>query len=367
MSQGTLNIPTNAFEGEEVPININANGLYHLREDSLSYTPRDGTPVLISWTANHGAFNMPDADVRIDAVFDSDIPEILVPANGINFPIGTTDSSYSTLAYNFFLGETEVTYEFWYQVRKWADGKGYKFSNPGTIRRKNGNSIREINYDKNDPAKRPEALGELRLKPIAKINWYDALVWCNAMTEWYNTLNGAQLEQVYLSGGVPFKDATNIVSPITTRVGAKGYRMPTSVEWEIAARWQGTSKDFNEAIGRNSGGTMYYFTPGNYASAAKVPAANNAETRRVAWFNEAYTATGFDVAMESKLKAPNKLRIYDMSGNVQEWCFETDGSNRRSRGGSYEDPGENMALGRNAGFGPLRAEHFLGFRTARTE
>jgi formylglycine-generating enzyme required for sulfatase activity len=231
----------------------------------------------------------------------------------------------------------------------WAKDHGYIFDNPGTVQ--------GTDYA---PGRTPASLGNRRLQPITGVNWYDALVWCNAMTEWYNAETGSSLEPVYVRAINVVRDSTINTTTLGAKPGAKGFRLPSIVEWEFAARWQGTESDFAAAIGISSNGTQYYFTPGNYASGAKSAVTNNNETRRVAVFSGT-------AALTVKQRAPNKLGFYDMSGNVQEWCFETTLSRWEVRGGSFTNDLSAMALGRNITYGPLWAKEDTGFRVAQTE
>ncbi|WP_041611058.1 formylglycine-generating enzyme family protein [Treponema primitia] len=349
MPYGNISMLSAAFENEQVSITVNPNNVYHLRPDSLRYTPEGAAAVVIPWTANPASFAMPARTVAMDAVFDSDIALLHVPSQGITFPTGDSDTGRNTLGYNFSLGETEVTYELWYRVRMWAKDHGYIFDNPGTVQ--------GTDYA---PGITPASLGNRRLQPITKVNWYDALVWCNAMTEWYNAETGSSFEPVYVRGNNVVRNSTVNTTTLGIKPGAKGFRLPSIVEWEFAARWQGEERDFTAAIGISSNGTQYYFTPGNYASGAMNPVTNNNETSRVAVFSGT-------AALTIKQRAPNQLGFYDMSGNVQEWCIETAISHWEIRGGSFEDDLSAMALGRSISYGPLRADRDTGFRVAQTE
>jgi formylglycine-generating enzyme required for sulfatase activity len=135
--------------------------------------------------------------------------------------------------------------------------------------------------------------------PVGSANWFDAVKWCNLRAE----MEG--LTPVYRVEGSVYKTGDSIpdITP-----GADGYRLPTELEWEWAARGGTSSKG-------------YAYSGGNDLDAVAWHAGNNpsAQTRPVG------------------TKAPNELGLTDMSGNVREWCWDADKSYRRFRGGGIND------------------------------
>ncbi|MDR1025028.1 MAG: SUMF1/EgtB/PvdO family nonheme iron enzyme [Treponema sp.] len=171
---------------------------------------------------------------------------------------------------SFAMAAYETTQNLWYTVQNWALEHGYQFQN------KKNNAPSSANEN----------------KPITGVSWRDAIVWCNAYSEMTN------MEPVYRdsSGGV-LRDSRNAAACDAAAMdkNKSGYRLPTEVEREFAAR------------GGDPGRADWMYI---YAGS------NNADD--VAWHhgNSAYT---IHVVGE---KAANRLNIHDLSGNVQEWCWD---------------------------------------------
>lgn len=171
-------------------------------------------------------------------------------------------------------------------------------------------------------------------KPVENINKYDAMKFCNKLS----LLEG--LSQCYfkiqkqngvLSGNIGTDREMNICD-----FKANGYRLPTVKEWEFAAR--GGNKSFK-----------YQYSGSN-------------EINRVAWFNENSNGSTKSVGT----KQPNELKIFDMSGNVWEWCWDIYyGSATVLRGGSWNDSEEHCKVDYRYSLGPFSKGYGIGFRLAR--
>ena len=184
--------------------------------------------------------------------------------------------------------------------------------------------------------------------PVNCVSWYDAIVYCNKLsikeklTPCYS-IDGSTDPVAW--GEVPKYNNTWDVA--TCDFEANGYRLPTEAEWEWLAR----------------GGENY-----KYAGSDNVD--------DVAWYKSNTKETG---TREVKTKAPNGYGLYDMSGNVDEWCWDWDGSISDSsaadgatsgdyrvlRGGSWYNNDSNCRVANRYSNYPNYRGSWYGFRVVR--
>jgi formylglycine-generating enzyme len=230
-------------------------------------------------------------------------------------------------------------------VRIWAESHGYFFQNLG----------RE-GHDGMIGAAPTDA----KFEPVTTVSWRDVIVWLNALSE----MSG--LTPVYRDhalGAMIVRDSRDANASVVDGVitwNYNGYRLPTSDRWEMAARWTNDTKLSDENVKVDE----RYWAKGGFASGATGH--TQEEKRVVAWYDG---AEGGNFTRPVAQLMPNKLGVYDMSGNVYEWVYEWrlnhQGSYRTVRGGSYTSLTSYITVA-YVSFAPQdSAESYYGFRILR--
>jgi len=174
----------------------------------------------------------------------------------------------------------------------------------------------EIYPEKNDDK------GKL-YRPITDVSWYNAVNYCND------------------------RSVEEGLMPCYTRSGpnymcnfkANGYRLPTDAEWEYAAKG-----------GKDGAKDNFIYSGSN-------------DSNEVAWHSENSKGRIHRVGK----KKPNQLGLYDMSGNVWEWCYDKtpSGSSRVFRGGSWSSHSSLARVTDCYFYGPGSRSDAIGFRVVR--
>lgn len=169
-------------------------------------------------------------------------------------------------------------------------------------------------------------------KPVETVTWYDAIKTCNLLS------NKEKLPEYYSISNIQRNKNDNIIKAEVKEIGGNGYRLPTEEEWEYAARG------------------------GNKSQGYKYSGSNNIED--VAW----YYKNSKNKTQKVGTKQANELDIYDMNGNVWEWCLDLRDDNSKYhilRGGSWYCNGRSCEVSYRSYFSPGLRSSNDGFRVLR--
>ena len=308
-----------------------------------SYTP---TTALTNNTTHHWRVRAKDGDGQAgswSAEHSLVVDDGFVYVEGGSFQMGSTagysdeEPVHQVTVSTFYMSRYEVTHG---QYLEFLNGAGVSAAG-----RLNGNEV--IDMDDGDVAfshdgtlfsfsgsEYADSIG----CPVMEVTWYGAAEYAN----WLSAESG--LTKVYTING----------TSVTANWSANGYRLPTEAEWEYAARGGNASKGYLYA------------------------GSDNAD--EVGWYSSNSGRSTHPVGG----KAPNELGLYDMSGNVYEWCWDwwndsyssgsqsnprgpASGSNRVNRGGSWSNSARGLRSANRSGSSPGHGHQNLGFRLVRRE
>ena len=343
---------------------------------SILYWPVSGTNYVVQTTANlvtpnwvtaSNAITVNAATVtnsapagyfRLLATTNTTAGMVLIPAGSFtmgnylfynsatNDPDITDANPTNVYVSAFYMDVNLVSYGQWTNVSAYATSHGYNFVHAG--------------LGKNSATNQP-------VQPVQTVDWFDSVKWCNArsqqagLTPVYYT--DAGFTQVFTNGD----NGTTVYQNLTT----KGYRLPTEAEWEKAARGGLAGNRFPWGNSISESQANYYGTTASY-SYDLGPNGYNA-VGSVGGTSPATSPVGSF--------APNGYGLYDMAGNVLEWCGDfyntpygqpttnnptgAGSGNRVLRGGYSSYRATYLRCTFRSHYGPSNANNFFGFRCVR--
>jgi len=285
----------------------------------------EGSYHVKAWNPEGAIYSDPaNLTVGIEAGGPAPVGFARIPAG--NFQMGDAlDGLYpveTVYVPSFYMGRTEVTYAQWQEVYNWAIVNDYGFNNAGS--------------------------GKGANHPVHSVSWYDVVKWCNAASE------RAGRSPVYRTGdGSVYR--TGQISP-TINTGNSGYRLPSSAEWEKAARGGLTGRRFPWGDTISHSNANYYGRPDLYTYDIAPPG-----------FHPAYDDGGYPYSSPVGSFSANGYGLYDVAGNMWEWCNDSSGSNRVRRGGGWFSHANFCRVAFRYSYSPSHGLISFGFRLARSQ
>jgi formylglycine-generating enzyme required for sulfatase activity len=276
-----------------------------------------------------------DSDSTSDTTYQPSRSMVLVIAKDKTFKMGSDQVNGAKSVHT-----VRFTYDFWMDTTE--------------VTQKQYDLVMKAAYANYETGEWNQLHGKGDNYPAHSRTWYDAALYCNALSKIDKLDNVFQYDSVF---GTPGNGS--VLFNVNVHMDKTGYRMPTEAEWEYACR-AGTT-------------TEYYW--------------GSADAKDYACFSASANSNSLSSCPVAQ-KRPNKFGLYDMSGNLKEWCIDWYGGeypdssavnpviltvlinvagdpHRILRGGSFSDETEKIRSASRSYTLPSHFDQYIGFRTVR--
>jgi formylglycine-generating enzyme required for sulfatase activity len=302
--------PANGIQGYRIEWTVNmASGKWTDMEQGIRYLAATGTTMVakVPMFYRIRTMNPPPADMVYIPAGTFRMGDSFAEGRSWELPV------HDVYVSGFYMDRYPVYKWLWEDVASWSETHGYDISI-------NSATVKGIDH------------------PAVGVSWYEAVKWCNARSEKEGLRPCYYIDPFFFNA---YRTGNSDISDSWVDWNANGYRLPTDAEWEKAARggangyrfpWADNSIRHGRANYRADGGESY-----DHSSGAE--------------YHPAYTNGGWPYTSPVDAFTPNGYGLYDMAGNVKQWCWDwhgdytagyqtdphgpTNGACRVLRGGSW--------------------------------
>jgi len=249
------------------------------------------------------------------------VSEMVRISKGSNGGVDPSFGAYSLTVDAYYMDKYVVTKAKWDVVANWAYVNGYDIM-------KSSGSSKESSH------------------PVYFVTWWECVKWCNARSE------REGLTPCYTVSGNVYRSGES--SP-ECDFNANGFRLPTSDEWEYAARGGLSGKRFpwGDTVTHSEAN---YYSYGEYQYSYDLSPTSS--------FHPSYDNGDYPYTSPSRSFSANGYGLYNMVGNVSQWCWDTAPSSYRvCRGGWWYSSAADLRCGYEGSLDPVLGSFGNSFRT----